>query len=124
MNRRVRTQRKGSEGFNKYLKPGALAQLRDSKISARSQKLIHRVSSVLSSLQSSSTQNVSSNIQIETVEHLPKFPSLIYGPQCFGRKKLAAAKNSVYFVNFNASDPASESNDSFINVVNSDLLVH
>ncbi|RVX08431.1 hypothetical protein CK203_014106 [Vitis vinifera] len=60
MNRRIRTLHRSSskrdEAFHRYLKPGALAQLRDSRISARSHRVdshsqihLHRTSSPPSS---------------------------------------------------------------------------
>ncbi|KAJ8427857.1 hypothetical protein Cgig2_015599 [Carnegiea gigantea] len=92
MKRRVRLRSARIQRFSKYLKPGELAQLRDSRINykARSQvlNLTRRVVSVTRSV---STQDVFPNAQIE-FEFLPEFPSLERGPQRFGKKKLVAAK--------------------------------
>ncbi|GAB2284693.1 hypothetical protein Dimus_019145 [Dionaea muscipula] len=137
----MKAQSKVNEGItttvtsNKYLKPGALARLRNSKISARSHNLLlRRVNTLLSSLPSPPTMPIaqidSSVSQIESVDQLPDFPSLIYGPRCIRRKKLVAAKSSVFFVNLSGAGPdsghVSESSPGspFVSVVNSDLLVH
>ncbi|RVW40241.1 hypothetical protein CK203_078356 [Vitis vinifera] len=106
------------EGFNRYLKPGQLAQLRDSKINARSHKLTSRtgVNSV------TSTHSESAQIQILMNEHLPCFTKIIEGPHCLRRKKLVASK-SVFLLNLNPSTPISGPIDSLMNVLGTDLLV-
>ena len=116
MNRRIRAStkpfssssptRSEPEPFHKYLKPGALAQIRDSRISA------HRVNShslyLLSSSSSISLHRTSSPpssnaapqqtpLSVST-DGIPCFSGRIYGPRCPQRKKLVAAK-SVLFLN-------------------------
>ncbi|WRX15449.1 hypothetical protein QQP08_007936 [Theobroma cacao] len=83
MNRRTRSLARhsltGTEPFLKYLKPGALARLRDSRISARS----HRISSLFqispSSPPSSGGQTFSASI-----DGFPCFAATarVYGPRC------------------------------------------
>ncbi|CAO2833566.1 unnamed protein product [Amaranthus hypochondriacus] len=117
MKRRVRFHSIRTQRCNKYLKPGALARLRDSRIQSHV-----RVKSVIPLvIQSISTQQENSpNTQIEIL--MPEFPGSDRGPKCFGRKKLVAAKN--YFINSLDSTPGSDDNDSFISIVNPNLLVH
>ncbi|KAJ8442982.1 hypothetical protein Cgig2_019555 [Carnegiea gigantea] len=106
MNRRLRVHLSRTQRFSKYLKPGALAKLRDSTIIAiaKSHVLTRRVNSVA---HPSPSQTDSSLAQIE---FLPEFPIFARGPQCFGRKKLIAAKAPF--------TPVPNPNDSFINLVN------
>ncbi|XP_021293343.1 uncharacterized protein LOC110423455 [Herrania umbratica] len=97
MNRRTRSLARhsltGTEPFLKYLKPGALARLRDSRISARS----HRISSLFqispSSPPSSGGQTFSASI-----DGFPCFAATarVYGPRCLQRKKLLAAKGMLF----------------------------
>ncbi|OAY28494.1 hypothetical protein MANES_15G071300v8 [Manihot esculenta] len=112
-----------NECLCRYLKPGALAQLRNSKISARSHKFI--------SLNHSPTHPVYSHQiqpQISIIDEVPCFLSKIYDPRCLKRKKLMAAR-SVIFLNLGPSRPAMDSsnhngsNDSLITVLNNDALV-
>ncbi|KAF8409567.1 hypothetical protein HHK36_005645 [Tetracentron sinense] len=130
MNLRVRSlcrsPAKRDEGFHRYLKPGALAQLRDSRISARSQRpdlqtqiSLYRVTELLSASSSSSN---SIQTQIATIDSFPCFAGRICGPRFPQRKKLVAAK-SFFFLNSSPSSPVSESPDSLMDVLNTDLLV-
>ncbi|KAJ9153787.1 hypothetical protein P3X46_027190 [Hevea brasiliensis] len=112
---------RGSECFCRYLKPGALAQLRNSKISARSHKPI--------SISYFSTHPVySSQIhpQISITDEVPCFLSKIYHARCLKRKKLMATR-SVLLLNLGPSSPVLDSsnnnNDSLITVLNNDALV-
>ncbi|GMJ05097.1 hypothetical protein HRI_004178900 [Hibiscus trionum] len=126
---------KTEAAFHKYLKPGALAQLRDSKINARSNRLkLFRLDSI-PSLIPSQTQ-----IQISDFEQIPIFLSRIYGgSHRLQRKKLLAPKSRL-FVNLQASGQSLESrqnNDNvrenrsnrngenlLINVLNNDVVAH
>ncbi|XP_065856862.1 uncharacterized protein [Euphorbia lathyris] len=104
-----------TDSFYRYLKPGALAQLRNSKMSARSRKpilLSHRIDSPLSSP------------QISAMDQVPCLQAKIYGPQCLKRKKLLATR-SVFLLNLGSSTPVLESsnNDSVIALYNNDSLV-
>ncbi|KAJ9170074.1 hypothetical protein P3X46_018208 [Hevea brasiliensis] len=122
MKRRTRSLPR-TEPYLKFLKPGALAQLRDSRISARSHRVnslrlipLHRAS-FPSSLSSNSEQP-----QVNNMDGLPCFLSRIYGPSCPQRKKLVAAK-SVLFLCSRPSSPVSDSPDPIINLLNSDSIV-
>ncbi|KAJ4975105.1 hypothetical protein NE237_000211 [Protea cynaroides] len=129
MNRRVRSSIRSparrEEGFYKYLKPGALAQLRDLRINARSQRPdlqtqipFYRVNSTPSALSTGTNLQP----QIATIDGFPCFVGRSYGPRCPQRKKLVAAK-SFYFLNSNPSSPVSDSLDSLLDVLSTDLLV-
>ncbi|KAG4981145.1 hypothetical protein JHK82_034393 [Glycine max] len=108
--------------FHKYLKPGALARIRDSRISARS----HRLNSLLRHqislnrppspppLPNSDQPQATANANAADAS-FPFFLARIYGPRCPQRKKLMAAK-SILFVPVN---PAADSPDLVID----DLLV-
>ncbi|KAB1201967.1 hypothetical protein CJ030_MR8G005349 [Morella rubra] len=133
MNRRLRASYKSSsspsktESFHKYLKPGALAQIRDSRISART----HRVNSLywLSSSQMSlhrttpqpspSSSNDGQQPTVNAMESIPYFAARIYGPRCPQRKKLVAAK-SVLFLN---PSPVPDAPDPIVDAFSNDLLV-
>ncbi|KAH7859644.1 hypothetical protein Vadar_003708 [Vaccinium darrowii] len=116
MNRRLRRPSQShklsaEERYLRYLKPGALAQLRDSKITARS----HRCST-----DSSHFHDISSLYPSPSqIDGYPCFSARIYSPRCPQRKKLCAPK-SVFF---NPLSPASDSTDSVIDLFSSDMLV-
>ncbi|XVF03075.1 hypothetical protein REPUB_Repub04eG0229300 [Reevesia pubescens] len=82
MNRRTRSLARHSltrsEPFLKYLKPGALARLRDSRISARS----HRISSVFQITPSSPTSNGGQTFS-PAIDGFPCFAATVrvYGPR-------------------------------------------
>ncbi|XVE80399.1 hypothetical protein DITRI_Ditri14bG0136500 [Diplodiscus trichospermus] len=121
-----------TEAFHKYLKPGALAQLRDSKINARSNKL-HSV--LLDSVPNRIPSQT--RIQISDFDQIPRFLNKIYGgPCCLQRKKLLASK-SCLLVNFETSGQSLESRENnnresrsirngenlLINVLDADVVV-
>ncbi|XP_061336659.1 probable protein S-acyltransferase 1 [Gastrolobium bilobum] len=117
MNRR--TRQTIPHHFHKYLKPGALARIRDSKISARSHRLnslsqipIHRPLSPPPSTEAQPQANDADN-------GFPFFVARIYGPRCPQRKKLMAAK-SVLFVPVN---PAADSPDLVIEPFGNDIAI-
>ncbi|KDP22712.1 hypothetical protein JCGZ_01814 [Jatropha curcas] len=119
MKRRIRSL-PTTEPYLKFLKPGALAQLRDSRISARS----HSVTSI-PLLRSSPPSSPSSNTlqsQTNTMDDFPCFSGRIFGPRCLQRKKLVAAK-SVMFLNSRPSSSESDSPDPIINLLNNDSIV-
>ncbi|XP_022775875.1 uncharacterized protein LOC111317725 [Durio zibethinus] len=97
MNRRTRSFARHSlirsEPFLKYLKPGALARLRDSRISARS----HRTSSVFQ-ISPSSPQSNGGQPFSTAIDGFPCFAetSRVYGPRCLQRKKLIAVKGMLF----------------------------
>ncbi|XP_068644943.1 uncharacterized protein [Aristolochia californica] len=119
MNRRVRSPcrstfpTKREERLHRYLKPGALAQLRDSKVSARFQK--PRLQIPVSFAQSLASDSVAA-AQIHQIDGFPCFSAAIYGPRFPQRKKLFAAKST-----FLVSSPAAP--DPIIDLFNSDILI-
>ncbi|OVA06607.1 hypothetical protein BVC80_1737g13 [Macleaya cordata] len=126
MNRRVRSVCKSSpkreEGYYRYLKPGALAQLRDSRISAKSQRTDLQIQIRVASSISSSTGINNIQNQISSIEGFPCFSGRIYSPRCPQRKKLVASR-SFFFITSSPSSPVSDSPDSLMDIINTDLLV-
>ncbi|KAE8654230.1 Aconitase 3 [Hibiscus syriacus] len=127
---------KTETAFPRYLKPGALAQLRDSKINARSNKLkLFRLDSI-PTLIPSQTQ-----IQISDFDQIPMFLSKIYGASCCLQRKKLLAPKSLLLVNLQASARSLESRENngndnvresrsnrngenlLINVLNNDVAV-
>ncbi|KAK8527222.1 hypothetical protein V6N13_085072 [Hibiscus sabdariffa] len=127
---------KTEAAFHKYLKPGALAQLRDSKLNARSNRLrLFRLDSIPSMIPSQT------QIQITDFEQIPMFLSKIYGgSRRLQRKKLLAPKSRL-LVNLQASGQSLESRENnhdnvresrsnrngenlMINVLNNDVVAH
>ncbi|RDY04663.1 hypothetical protein CR513_11600, partial [Mucuna pruriens] len=113
MNRRARPTL--PHHIHKYLKPGALARIRDSRISARS----HRLNSLLRQIP---LHRASSPPPLPVADQpppatadagFPFFVARIYGPRCPQRKKLMAAK-SVLFV---PVTPAADSPDLVIDTL-------
>ena len=114
MNRRIRAStkpfssssptRSDSEPFHKYLKPGALAQIRDSRITAHRLNSLYLLSSSSSISLHRTSSPPSSNAAAQQTplnaftDAIPCFSGRIYGPRCPQRKKLVAAK-SVLFLN-------------------------
>ncbi|XP_021906117.1 uncharacterized protein LOC110820824 [Carica papaya] len=124
-----RSPAKRHDGFYKFLKPGALARLRDSRIIARSSKTNclptcsspHRIDLPLPQM-AAQVQT-----QIQTFDQIPDFLNKIYSPYCIRRKRLAAAK-SVSLLSLSTSNPvlesgAGNSNHPLVSVVNSDVVV-
>ncbi|KAI3755591.1 hypothetical protein L1987_55395 [Smallanthus sonchifolius] len=126
MIRRIRNQSAATKPENSYfrfLKPGALAQLRDSKINARfhlrspeSQICLHRAtpSSPTSASRSLNTsgiiqqqqQDVTGNLTTTDAE-LPFLSARFYAPRCLKRKKLMAVRSMCY-LNHNSSSLTSD----------------
>ncbi|KAF7805796.1 rhomboid family member [Senna tora] len=120
MNRRTRDlQLKRPDHFHKYLKPGALARIRDSRISARS----HRLSSLcqISLHCASPPHSHDAQSQVNAPEGFPCFVGRIYGPRCPQRKKLVAAK-SVFFIAAAPPNPPPDSTDIVIDSFSNDIL--
>ncbi|KAF7851059.1 hypothetical protein BT93_L4682 [Corymbia citriodora subsp. variegata] len=104
MNRRTRRLSRRSEPYLKYLKPGALAQLRDSRISAR----LHRVDSLLLQIRRPPPPPPDQEgrpLAAAAADGPPCFVGRIYGPRCLQRKKLVAAE-CVWFVGSGPGSPA------------------
>lgn len=124
MNRRTRPLHHRSspnrtEPFLKYLKPGALAQIRDSRISARS----HRALSSTQIRSSSPPSSPSPQPSVAAMDAFPCFSGRVYGPRCPQRKKLVASK-AVLFPTQNPSSPVIDSNDPIMDVFSSDIAAH
>ena len=122
MNRRTRqTIPHHHQHFHKYLKPGALARIRDSRIiSARS----HRINSLCQiplRRPSPPPQDAAAQPEVNAAaaDGFPFFVARIYGPRCPQRKKLMAAK-SVLFV---PVSPAADSPDLVIDSFGNDIIV-
>ncbi|CAI9262909.1 unnamed protein product [Lactuca saligna] len=138
MNRRIRKQsaaEKSDNGYLRYLRPGALAQLRDSKINARSllrscnsQIYLHRA---IPSSPSRSSEAVGSIQQQQqevtgtfttTDGELPFLSGRSYAPRCPQRKRLTAAR-SVFYLNHNSTSLTSDGPEPAIDVFSTDFLV-
>ncbi|XP_038902395.1 uncharacterized protein LOC120089036 [Benincasa hispida] len=115
-----------TEQFHKYLKPGALAQMRDSQISAKwyrfnslSQIYLRRTSPLPSSPLSTIGQS-----EIDVVDDFPSLAGRGYGPFCLKRKKLAAIK-ATWFPSPNLQTPTTDiTRDPVVDVFNSDVAAH
>ncbi|XAR68099.1 hypothetical protein NMG60_11003109 [Bertholletia excelsa] len=118
--RRSSAKNRSDEGYLRYLKPGALAKLRDSRISARSQRSDLLIQISLCRTLSPASPPV--NAQASAIDGFPCFAGRIYGPRCPQRKKLVAAK-AVYFLNSNPASPVSDSPDSVVDLFSNDILL-
>ncbi|KAJ0798187.1 hypothetical protein HanPI659440_Chr04g0182091 [Helianthus annuus] len=114
MNRRIRRRSTTTSSFLRYLKPGALAQLRDSKIIARthhrsSDSQIYLSRTLSPQVSSSPSRSPSAAVSTQQPDDTatiaaavdggsPFFPVRFYGPRCPQRKKLMAAR-SICFLN-------------------------
>ncbi|KAK4751597.1 hypothetical protein SAY87_005079 [Trapa incisa] len=92
------TKRTEPSSHHRYLKPGALAQLRDSRIGTRSSKL--SVSNSLSQLAVSPSRP---HVAAASMDLVPQFISYSFGPRHLKRKKLIATRS----VNLPSLEPAS-----------------
>ncbi|KAJ1389241.1 hypothetical protein SESBI_16120 [Sesbania bispinosa] len=117
MNRRTRSAI--PHHFHKYLKPGALARIRDSRISARSHRFLNSLSQIPLYRPPSPPPSSADQPQVNAGDAFPFFVAGIYGPRCPQRKKLVAAK-SVFFIPVN---PSADSPDLVIDSFGSDILV-
>lgn len=111
MNRRTRRQSpaQDSPAYLRFLKPGALAKLRDSRISARAQRVDAKPTQISSPVRSSSPPTAT-QAQIGNVDGPPSSPLFagrIYGPRCPQRKKLVAVK-ALYFTGPSTASPSPE----------------
>ncbi|KAL4555573.1 hypothetical protein LXL04_038196 [Taraxacum kok-saghyz] len=139
MNRRIRRQSATADGYLRFLKPGALAQLRDSKIiakthhrSAISQIYLHRASSLSPVASPSRSPNDAAVAQQQqegdagTVPVAdggsPCFSVRFYGPRCPQRKKLMAAR-SMFFLDPSPNVPTSDGPEPVIDAFLNDFLV-
>ncbi|XP_050383168.1 uncharacterized protein LOC126799949 [Argentina anserina] len=125
MNRRARTTHRStpnrSSPFLKFLKPGALAQIRDSRISSSRSHRINWISQIRSTPPMSPSAADAGLPQVTVAaDGFPCFSGRIYGPRCPQRKKLVAGK-SVMFLRPPPS-PVSDLPDPIIDVFSSDIL--
>lgn len=121
MNRRVRSPVKAStkreERLQKYLKPGALAQLRDSRMHSRTLKRELQIPISSHRIPPSPSSTGSDLLaQIAAIDGLPFLASRIYGPRFPQRKKLVAVKSMCML-------RTSESTDSLLDLSNTDIVV-
>ncbi|CAM8938296.1 unnamed protein product [Rhodiola kirilowii] len=92
MHRRTRSIPISTESFNLYLKPGALARIRDSRITARSHR-VHIVPSFHRPLSSSTPVPASPSAINQQIDASPYLSDMMYGPRFPQRKKLVAARS-------------------------------
>ncbi|KAG7537975.1 hypothetical protein ISN44_As13g018110 [Arabidopsis suecica] len=122
-----------SDGYHRYLKPGALAQIRNSRINARSTTTTTTTSLVSRSSLSqlldpiSPSQNsvdeaaAARNLTIDQVPHLLR---KIYGPYRYQRKKLAAARSVSSMMMMNINPPINSVLVEPSSVLSSDVIAH
>ncbi|KFK27092.1 hypothetical protein AALP_AA8G333100 [Arabis alpina] len=121
-----------NDGFHRYLKPGALAQIRNSRINARSTTAL-----VSRSLPNTLDPSSSSNSQISvdevtaaqnlTVDQVPHLLRKIYGPYSLKRKKLGAARSVSSMMMMNLNPPLNsiiESTGGSNGLLSSDVIAH
>ncbi|XP_010929868.1 uncharacterized protein [Elaeis guineensis] len=127
MNRRLRSPNakaspsKIEARFHRYLRPGALARLRDSRISARSPRSTLKIPIPrLSPPSSPQTTTNAAAAAAAQMDGSPCFAVRSHGPRFPQRKKLVAAK-SIFFIPSSPSGP--ELSDAVVDVFNSDLIV-
>ncbi|PWA93381.1 hypothetical protein CTI12_AA070420 [Artemisia annua] len=90
-NRRIR-----STTYLRYLKPGALAQLRDSKMKTITHQIyLNRTITITSS----PVRSPVSTQQEEDVNRSPGFTVRYNGPRCLQRKKLVAVRSICFNTN-------------------------
>ncbi|CAH2069918.1 unnamed protein product [Thlaspi arvense] len=116
-----------NDGFHRYLKPGALAQIRNSRITARSTSLVSRsLSHPLDPppLSQNSAEEAAAAARNLTIDQVPHLLRKIYGPYSFQRKKLGAARSvsSMMMVNLNTS--VIESTGGNNSMLTSDVIAH
>ncbi|KAH7662066.1 hypothetical protein IHE45_15G106700 [Dioscorea alata] len=114
MSRRLRHDR-----LHRFLRPGALARLRDSRISARSPRSSSKAQLLLPCLPPSSPSP-----SPDQIDGFPCFYVRVSGPRRPQRKRLAASK-SIFFVASSPTNPSSpEPSDQVLDFISgADLLV-
>lgn len=98
--RSIQSSSKREQRLKKYLKPGALAQLRDARIHARSQTFIAaRKLSVVPNAEPSGPSRANPLNQPQViVDETPCFKVRSFGPCCPQRKKLMASKGFFFAI--------------------------
>ncbi|XP_019086124.1 PREDICTED: uncharacterized protein LOC109126780 [Camelina sativa] len=117
--------RRNNDGFHRYLKPGALAQIRNSRINARSNFPLSLTHSLVSD-PSPSERSLVLAPQTLTMDQVPHLLSKIYGPYRIGRKKLGPARSVGLetMLDLNPSpNSVLESTNGNSNVLSNDVLV-
>ncbi|KAK9084820.1 hypothetical protein Sjap_025231 [Stephania japonica] len=94
---------KREDGFLRYLRPGALAQIRNSRISARSQT--PSLQNLIFSSAATASQTDMAMMMMNT-ESFPCFELGIRGPKYPQRKKLFASKSAAAAAMFSFSSSA------------------
>nr|VDC87941.1 unnamed protein product [Brassica oleracea] len=107
--------RRNNDGFHRYLKPGALAQIRNSRINSRSASLLSLSPSPLPI--DPPSPSAANNLTLEQVPHLLR---KIYGPYSYQRKKLGAARPMTMMMMANLNNPIIESSGGS----GSDVIAH
>ncbi|CAH2077829.1 unnamed protein product [Thlaspi arvense] len=112
-----------NDGFHRYLKPGALAQIRNSRINARSNSPLTR--SLPDRVDPPSPSSQSPVAEAPTMDQMPDLLSKIYGPYRIGRKKLGPARSVLRtMMNLNPSpNSVLESNNGNSNVLSNDVVL-
>lgn len=119
-----------NDGFHRYLKPGALAQIRNSRINARStttlvsRTLSHPIDPLSPSPNSVAEVATAQNLTMDQVPHLLR---KIYGPYSLKRKKLAASRSVASMMIMNLNPPINsiiESSSGNNSVLSSDVIAH
>ncbi|KAL1206484.1 hypothetical protein V5N11_027058 [Cardamine amara subsp. amara] len=119
-----------NDGFHRYLKPGALAQIRNSRINARStttlvsRSLSHPIDLLSSSQSSVAEVTAAQNLTMDQVPHLLR---KIYGPYSLKRKKFAASRSVSSMMIMNLNPPLNsiiESTGGNNSVLNNDVIAH
>ncbi|CAN6806876.1 unnamed protein product [Brassica oleracea] len=107
--------RRNNDGFHRYLKPGALAQIRNSRINSRSASLLSLSPSPLPI--DPPSPSAANNLTVDQVPHLLR---KIYGPYSYQRKKLGAARPMTMMMMVNLNNPIVESSGGS----GSDVIAH
>ncbi|XP_018474584.1 uncharacterized protein LOC108845885 [Raphanus sativus] len=102
-----RSPSRKNDGFHRYLKPGALAQIRNSRINSKSPSLVS-LSLPSPPVDSPSPSAAANNLTVDQVPHLLR--KIYGGPYSYQRKKLGAARSSsMMMMMVNLNNPIIES---------------
>jgi len=114
-----------NDGFHRYMKPGALAQIRNARINnARSNfPLTRSLSDPVDPPSSSSESPIAATPQTITMDQMPHLLSKIYGPYRIGRKKLGPARSAMVKLNPSPNSILESINGNSNVLNNNDVLV-
>eukprot|EP01018_Ginkgo_biloba_P009234 Gb_31914 [translate_table: standard] len=124
--RGIQSSRNREQRMQKYLKPGALAQLRDARISARSQSFLAARRCFIVPNTEQGIPNVSARVtllsqpQASIIEETPCFKVRSFGPCYPQRKKLVASK--AFIMAITQSTPSSPTGSGLVEA-RSDLVL-